>query len=373
MSKLWILGDFHLSGESPWQEAVSNKVIDWIRDHELNDPDNEILLAGDLIDKYNASPRSHYLVLKFLTSLRAKKIHVVVGNHDIEKSPEGQTLAYEYAKVLGESIHVYEYPQIITSMGLNILVVPFYKAPIHSLVDLKPYEDTHPLEKRGIDPNTPFDLVLVHHFVKSSTQTQIPDEITIDMDYLTPNAKKVLAGHVHIADALPEVYLGSLYAKKIDEQGQRYYWVYNYNTLKWQRFKTPVFCELKSVKYGEKLPTPMYKDAIQVYTITQCPSIEKAQLYYGPEVHIRKTISSWDHIRTNQEFSEIDRARYDGGMISKEELMSKFEDMVLSDVEEWKKKDISQDTLKAAVRFIKHVSEKGADKIIEETENAANQ
>lgn len=376
MSKLWVLGDLHLSGETPWKSAVSRNVIDWVANHEYNSPENEILLAGDLIDKYHASPASHNLVIQFLTSLQASKIHIVVGNHDIEISADGQSLAYEYARSLGSHIHVYEYPIEIQSKGLQILALPFYKGPTHSLVDLKKPvqgDSQHPLDRWHLKADKAYDLAIVHHFLKAPSQSHIPDEITLDMDYLVPNAKKVLAGHVHTADSLPDKYLGSVYAMKVDEQGQRYHWVYDEDTKRWMRYKTPVFCELKTVKYGEKLPQANNPEAIPVYTITQCPSVEKARSYYGNEPYIRKTVSSWDHIRTNQEFSEIDRERYNGaGMISKEELMGRFEEMVLSDVEEWKKKDITQDTLKAAVKFIRDISQDNVNQPVKESQDAAN-
>lgn len=367
MSKrAWVLGDLHLSGETEWQSAVSNKVIDWVHEHEYNNPSTEVILAGDLIDKFHSGPRSHYLVMKFLAGLKTSKVHIVVGNHDIEKdeSETGQILSYEYASLFSHSnveYALYSYPTEFTAAGLSCIAIPFYKAPVHSLVELK---EKNPLAKYGIDADKEFDLCIGHHFVEDKKQGHIPEEIKIDFKKLVPNAKKLLAGHVHVADSLPNTYLGSLYAKKIDEQGQRYHWVYHSDMQEWHRHKVPVFCELVSVKYGEQLPPVKHKNALPVYTITQCPNPEKARSYYGPDVYIRKVVSSWEHIRTNQDFAEIDPSLYQNtqeGMISKKELMSKFEQMVLDDAAEWKKVDVSKDVLTSAVQFIRDLSKEGTE------------
>ncbi len=375
MSKVWVLGDAHLSAETKWQAVISKNVVDWIRSHELNVEENEVILAGDLIDKYGSSPPSHHLVLQLLTAFKCHKVHVVVGNHDIEKteSGTGQNLAYAYIDTLSSPERqylLYEYPSVFKAGNLNCLAIPYYKAPTNSLVDLKHIPDGHSssLEKWGIDysDKCEYDLCIAHHFVSHDKASFVPEEVTVDLRKLSRDskihAKKVLAGHVHVSDSDPDVYLGSLYAKKIDEQGQRYYWVHDGS--KWHKYVMPTLCTFISVKYGEKLPEiDLDSDPLStpVYTITQCPSIDKAHHYYGDDVLIRKVVSSWDHISKQQEFSDIDPSLYSGsreGMISKLELMSRFEKMVLDDASEWKKVDVSKDTLEKAVTFIRELAVK---------------
>ncbi|MCA1800090.1 MAG: metallophosphoesterase [Actinobacteria bacterium] len=355
MSKLWVLGDPHLSAENEWQAAASRKVIDWVESHPYNKEGNVTLLAGDIIDKYHSAPPTHHLVMKFLMAFKTQVI-IVVGNHDIEKTAansNGQSVAYEYIKEMGDHFTMLEYPSTFKVFDLECIALPFYKAPVHSLVDLRGKD---PLRKYGIDNEKAYDLCIAHHFLYEERRTNIPEEVTLDVWSLLPNTKLILSGHVHVADSLPNNYLGSLYAKKIDEQGERYTWVYDSVTRKWLREVMPAMCSLISVKYGEALPKPK-GDALPVYTITHCPSPDKARAFYGNDVFIRKVVSSWEHIRTNQDFASIDSERYSSeGLISKEDLMYKFEQMVLDDASEWKKVDVSRDTLIEAVNFIKKAS-----------------
>ncbi len=363
MSKLWALGDPHLSAETEWQHAVSLEVIEWVKNHPYNQPGNEAILAGDLIDKYHSSPPTHELIVSFLMAFKTSKVHIVVGNHDIDKdilSETGQSIAYNYASHLGEKYIMYPYPQEFEALGLECVALPYYKAPTHCLVDLK--SGSQPLSKYNIDAQKPYDLCMAHHFLYEEKRTNIPEEVTLDVWKMLPNTKLILSGHVHVADSLPDNYLGSLYPKKIDEHGLRFTWVYDSDTKQWLKEEMPLLCELISIKYGEPLRAASSSIALPVYTITHCPSPDKARAYYGDQVYIRKVVSSWEHIRTNQDFATIDEARYKSeGLISKEELMERFEQMVLDDASEWKKVDVSKDVLIAAVNFIKDVSEDKVD------------
>lgn len=357
MSKLVVLGDPHLSAETAWQKETGKRIIRWLHNQDFNHPDNSLIILGDLVDKYATSPPSNDLITEFLMTCRFSKVHLLVGNHDISKMEEDdyQYVSYRFAsRIDPNKFIIHEYPDVFNCQGLDIASLPFYTAPTHSLVDLE--LSSNPMERWDIDWTYEWDLVIVHHFLtQTMDNSPIPRELTVDAHSLLPKAQKIMAGHIHVADSSPDEYLGSLYPKKIDEMGQRFYWIHDEDG--WHKHHTPRFCELYSIKYGEKLPYEVTEDRLPVYTITQSPSEDKVRDYYGDKAYIRKIITSWDNIRQGQGFGDMSPEHYsidqEKGMISKNELMDMFEKVLLEEEQEWKKFEVTRDILEDAIDLIK--------------------
>ena len=359
MSKTLVLGDPHLSAEMDWQAETGRRIIKWLEGLEINNENNELILVGDLVDRYAFSPPSINLVVQFLRACRFHTVHMVVGNHDISQMEEEsqQYVAYAFAPQMDSRFKIYEYPTTFKSSGLDVVTLPFYIAPTHSLVDLKP--ESSPMERWGIDYTKSYDVCIAHHFLKNSLSKNIPEELAVDVEALLPNVKKTLAGHIHTAELSPDQYTGSLYPKKIDEEGMRFYWVYDSDTDKWKKWPTPKFCELHTITYGEKIPYEITENRLPVYSVIKAPSKEKAFDYYKGQGYIRKVFTSWDNIRGGQGFGEMNPAYYsmnNQAMIPKHELLSRFETLLLEEQQEWKKFEVTKDTLKKAVDVIKRTT-----------------
>ena len=335
-SNIWILGDPHLLGETPWNAAVARKMIKWIKSHPLNIPTTEIIITGDLVDKFSSLPPTHDLVIEFLKAFRTSKIHLVVGNHDVDKMSgfdsvvtkgKGQMIAYPYVdKLFGDSpvqCKIYEYPEAVNICGLTVLMLPYYKAPSHCLDD---YNSRDVFYKKYPElANIKIDL-MVGHIIDSSSG--LPPINCVDVfKLLYPNEPMIVLGHLHAGQVSFETrlnYTGSLYGLKIDERGPRYEIIYDAEKRVWSSNDIPVFSEMISVKYGESLPQPKLPSTIPVYTIFNCASDDKARKLYGDDVFIRKTISSWEFLQKNKEL-EVDADRVNFAFLSKEALIGEFE------------------------------------------------
>ena len=357
---IWVLGDPHLYGETAWQTAAAGAIIAWVQAHPLNKKTTEVIVLGDLIDRFKALPPTHDLILKFLQSFRTQKIHLLVGNHDIDKLPsnensgEGQWLAYAYARSLGERFIVYEYPQRFCIGDLQFLALPYYIAPSHCLED---YSSMEALKRRwpdlDLDPDSPIDVVIAH---VADLATGLPPGACVDIDELVGAKPFKILGHIHIANKSADriQYTGSLYSLKIDEKGERYEWMYQNGT--WKRKTLPVFCDLLKVKYGDALTPSKHTEALPVYTVYNCPSEERARQMYGQKTLIRKTVSSWDHFRKSDDIDFSQRSA-SFSLLTKEDLIVRFEQEVLNGTE-WAESENIPLTLSALKIIAKQVTSK---------------
>lgn len=354
-----VLGDPHLSGETTWQLKVSQHIIEWTAQLELIGSETDVLVLGDVTDKYLANPITHDLVAHFISTLarRARTVHILVGNHDISKKDEvslaaqEQYVSYAYLKRFLPNVHIYEKPCEFTLADLRCVAIPYYYTPRHSLIDLSDFsEGRRPLRDYGIDDSAEFDFVAAHHFLrKGANNIRIPVEVSVDVDklFLTP-PKKIVSGHVHTLHANPEQYTGSLYPLKSSEQGVRVYWTYTHNEG-WSYHQLTPFCELLSVEFGQPLPEPSEPTAIPVYTITNCSSKAQARHKY-PNALVRKTVSTWDSIRKDSKLTTATVGQSAAGLNKRDILKSFRKDMLTS--EAVNTFDASQEVLDASFELI---------------------
>jgi DNA repair exonuclease SbcCD nuclease subunit len=331
---IWILGDIHLFAETPWQLEVGKSIINWISSHELNREDTEVIILGDVIDKFKSLPPTHNLIISFLKAFKCSKIHLIVGNHDINKMPHSdfekyQWIAYFYAQELGSQYIIYEYPQKFNIGNISFLALPYYLAPTFCLNDYSDkelFKKVHP----QVDLDQPVDVVVAH---VADINSGFPSGTCINIENLVGKDPLKILGHIHVADSSKDKiqYTGSLYTLRTNEKGQRYYWYYKDGS--WDRKEVPLFCDLLSVNYGDPLPLSKYKDALPVYTIFNCPFEERARQMYGKDIFIRKTISNWESIRKSKEMDFGENISF-VNILTKKDLINLFRKEMIEEKKE---------------------------------------
>lgn len=328
-SNIWVLGDPHIFGETCWQQAVAKKMISYIKNHPLNNKDTEVIITGDLTDKFKSLPPTYDLVMEFLSAFNVKAIHLLVGNHDVDKMSghesaitkgKGQAISYSYASKIFSNCNIYEYPSSVDIAGLKVLMLPYYKAPSHCLDD---YNDPVTFYKKWPElSDIKFDFV-VGHVIDSSSG--LPAINCVDLKSLLKSNPMIILGHLHSGSMPGENkihYTGSMYGLKVDETGPHYEMIYKEGI--WSAALLPKFSEMISIKYGEALPPSVFEGAVPVYTIYNCSSEDKARKLYGDSVYIRKTISGWEQLQKNNEL-DIDSDIRSFSFLSKEKLLEEFE------------------------------------------------
>lgn len=212
-------------------------------------------------------------VERFVNSSRFDRIHIVVGNHDIKRRDGIVQLAYEFLRDRPK-VRIYDRPTSVTIQDKLCLMLPHYIAEGAELPMIENYSSLYKRYREKFD-------IVVGHFMEESMSFGMTDTIR-NIDKLS--YKHLCLGHLHIRTN-PEIYIGSVYANKINEgDDSRAAWIIA-DTKTEERL--PVFCDYFTVRYPEALPATNAK--VPVYTITNCPSEKLARLQYG-NIAIRKVI-----------------------------------------------------------------------------------
>lgn len=348
---IWVLGDPHLHGDSHWQWETAIKIIEWIEQHPFNNKDTHAIVLGDIVHQFKALPPTHTLVLRFLQAFKCPKVFLLVGNHDIDKMPgtgvqkeRSQYVAYDYVVSLDPKKFVLmEYPQLFEIGALRALALPYYVAPTHCIGDYSSKEQFQEKWPRVLEQQLKrVDFVIAH---AADVSSGLPPGACINVRALV-DAPLIILGHIHTANMSEGSvqYTGSLYPLKIDEKGERYQWFYDAENAKWLSYPVPVFCDLLTARYGDPLPKSQHKEALPVYTIYNCASEERARQMYGPDVLIRKLVTSWEHLKKSADIDLNTSAIVP--FLTKEELLQQFEEDVLKG-SEWAEVDNIPLTLQA--------------------------
>ena len=115
--------------------------------------------------------------------------------------------------------------------------------------------------------------------------------------------KKLILGHIHTRFVTPEVYIGSVFAcKKNENDNTRCAFIYENNV--WKQESLPKFIEFLSVLYPNSLPK---SDALTpVYTILNCNSEEVALQKYG-FINIKRVTLDLVESTTSKKADNMDR------------------------------------------------------------------
>lgn len=272
-----ILGDIHFDSSKDYYIRICNEFISWFDQWEYNCEGNELILVGDLV----ASSLNGGIVIdfleKFYKSSKFDHIHIIEGNHDrkfIEGEPQ---LAYEFLRNK-ENVTIYRYPTEKCVQGIQVLFLPFFTRNEKGKTMRDVYSNLYKTYKG------PYDLA-VGHFCEPAAGFKGAEDCIENLEKL--NAKKICLGHIHTREANPDIYIGSVYARRRDEiDYTRAAWIYD---GAWKEDPLPVFNTFLYVTYPDSLPA---SDAIvPIYTVLNCGNEKVAKQKYK-DIYIRKcTIS----------------------------------------------------------------------------------
>lgn len=272
-----ILGDVHFRDDRDCFRATCESFLDWFASWDKNTPENNLILAGDLVERNLLTGTVVDYLERFRSSSRFKAIYICVGNHDRKKINNVDQLAYEFFKNQA-NIHVYEEATEVNIDGLNVLFLPNFRGLNKTGLSMPDFYSN--LDKNKLFKND-YDLV-VGHFSDEDIPFGNSAEVVSLKNIKT---KKICLGHIHTRTISPEKYIGSVFAgKKSENDNTRAAWIWD--GQKWREEKLPVFNEFLSVTYPEDLPKS--KALVPIYTVLGCSSEKIALEKYG-DIFIRKT------------------------------------------------------------------------------------
>ena len=274
-----ILGDLHFNSSKDYYVQVGEEFIKWFHGWVKNDPENELILAGDLVNTSIDGGIVIDQLVKMFNLSRFSKVHIVVGNHDIKRKDGIEQLAYKFLRQR-ENIAIYEREQVVKIQGKQVLLLPHYNPTTSEESMSKRYSKLHEIYD-GLD-------LTVGHFAEERYGGFGSDKIK-NIEKL--DTKYLCLGHIHIRTN-PKIYIGSVYSTRVGEQDdRRAAWVLDSDgKLTFDRL--PVFCDFVTVEYPNPLPSTPAE--VPVYTITNCSSDKIARLQYGDSIFIRKTLRGLD-------------------------------------------------------------------------------
>lgn len=278
-----ILGDIHFTSRKKYFTDICYSFLEWFKNWEKNNNDNTLILAGDLVDSHLNGGVVIDLLEKFITYSNFKEIHIVVGNHDKKKQDGYDQLAYEFYKNK-PNIFIYEDLTEKEIEGQRILFLPYYlngSTPMNVR-----YSNLYKIKKE-------YDLI-VGHF--SEPNTSFPGSIDCISNLDKIKTKKICLGHIHTRQQNPDIYIGSIYAgRKNENDNTRSAWYYD---GEWKEERLPIFSEFITVTYPNKLPES--NALFPIYTILNCGNENLARKKYG-NINIRRVTTDSSEIINKSE------------------------------------------------------------------------
>ncbi len=273
-----ILGDLHFSSAKDYFIATAMAILVWFKSWSYNKKGNELILAGDVVHSSVNGGLVISMVESLITNSRFDHIHIVVGNHDVKRRDGVAQLAYEYLRDR-KNVTIYDRPTETTIQGKRVLMLPHFITDPGERTMSEQYSDLYKTFEG------PYDLT-VGHFMEETMSFGAADAIK---NVSKLSTKHLCLGHLHTRSD-PRIYIGSVYANKINEaDDRRAAWIIDETGTKHED-PLPLFCDYVTVRYPEP---PSSSDAkVVAYTITNCTSERLARRRYGEEIYIRKLINT---------------------------------------------------------------------------------
>lgn len=280
-----ILGDLHFRSDRDFFIRTCEEFLKWFKDWSFNNSNNELVLAGDLVESAT-SPGG--LTISFLEQFsqnsKFKKIHICVGNHDEKKVNGIPQLAYEFFEHKS-NIYIYKTPTETIIDNKKALILPYFSGTNDDGLTLGEYYSS--IYKNKAFKND-YDLI-VGHFSGEDASFPGSSECVKNLDKLSG---KVCLGHIHTRNINPQRYIGSIFAgKKSENDYTRAAWILENDN--WFEDPLPLFNEFLTITYPEDLPKS--KASIPIYTILNCGSEVIAKRKYG-NIFIRRTTSDTEDL-----------------------------------------------------------------------------
>lgn len=258
-NKLVEVGDIHLKFRFPMFHAKRD-FLNWLADLEhLNNPNNTLLLTGDVGDY----PKMQGVVVGLFYSwlveqCRFKEVIIVTGNHD-KRRGEGNFL---------DSFKSISFVTIVEELtarnidGLKVLLMPHYLVQKKGDRVMREYYGN--LSKYRPDiVSEEYDLVCGH----------FPDETQASGIDISDVKGKRLHGDIHLAS---ENYIGTPVINRADEAGKDcQIAVIDCKTKEFSYVDVPQFLDFYAISYDEPLPTMDAK--YKMISIEGAPSEQSAK------------------------------------------------------------------------------------------------
>lgn len=291
-----VLGDIHFRDDKEYFSRASEEFLKWFKKWKRNVEGNTLILAGDLVESSLLSGNVAEYLERLVKYSNFNSIHICCGNHDKRKYHNDDQLAYQFFKNK-ENIYIYERPTEVSIEGKKVLFLPYF-------VGLNNYGKTMSEYYGGISTNLKFsnnyDLV-VGHFCGDDASYFGGSDCVCNLDKI--NTKKLILGHIHTRGINPEVYIGSVFAcKKNENDKTRCAMILEGDT--WMEERLPEFIEFLSVIYPH--PLPPSKAVIPVYTVLNCKS-ESIALSKYPNIAIKRTTTDMFEISSHHKTDTLEQ------------------------------------------------------------------
>lgn len=291
-----ILGDLHFRSDKDYFIEIGENIIKWFSSWKCNSPENELILAGDLVEQAAPGGLTISFLERFVNASKFSKIHICVGNHDDKKINGIQQLAYEFLSYKS-NLTIYRTAQEVTIQNKKVLILPYYTGLNDLGLSMKEYYSSISTNKAF---SNDYDLIVGHFSGDDVFFKEAPDCI----QNLEKLRGRVCLGHIHTREVNPQRYIGSVYAgKKTENDYKRAAWVLDKDG-KWVEDPLPIFNEFITITYPQD--PPKTKALTPIYTILNCGSEVVAKQKYG-NIHIRRVTTNIDDLGVEEKI-DLDRS-----------------------------------------------------------------
>ena len=238
-NELIVIGDVHLQEKEP-KKSQGLDVLDWIFNSDFNNPNNSLLLLGDLVEINSPYELYEVYIDYFENKSKFEMIFIVEGNHECAN----QSTVLSLFRPL-KNVEVITEWKAWKYYNCNLLFLPFYN---HEGTDKKPMVEEYSNLYKTVTEE--FDYGFGHieddteHFSKKFCDTS------------KLKVKTWMNGHIHTANIQNGGhYLGACTLNSSTESGRTPYIAkINGETKEYELIEVPKFLEYYEVEYPNKLP-----------------------------------------------------------------------------------------------------------------------
>lgn len=252
---LIVVGDMHLQNKEP-KKSQCLDVLDWIFNSDFNNPNNTLLMLGDLCEINSPYELYEIFIDCFENRSRFAKILIIEGNHECAN----QSTVLSLFRPL-KNVEVITEWKAWKYYNCTLLFLPFYN---HEGTDKKPMVEEYSnlggkiATFNGEGFSDEFDYGFGHieddteHFSKKFCDTS------------KLKVKTWMNGHIHTANIQNDGhYLGACTLNSSTESGRTPYIAkINGETKEYELIEVPKYLEYYIVEYPNKLEKPKTKYAI---------------------------------------------------------------------------------------------------------------
>lgn len=287
-NKIIVVGDLHLRDKKPYFNQTIHILESIFNNEEYNNPDNILLLLGDLIEKINASYEIVQVYIDlFLNKSKFKIIKILKGNHDsaLLKDSNNDITQSTVLSVFTPFKNV----EVIDSWGketidnIKVLYLPHYD---HEGTDKEPLETVY--SRLGNEITEEFDYGFTH----VEDETSHFGSKFCDLSKL--KVKQYLNGHIHTQNITEGGrFLGSPGFNSSSEKDKApYIAVIDTISKKYELVAVEKYIDYLEVIYPNE--PPISKRPYPIYTIFDSLDKEESISFYSKKIspfYCRKVFS----------------------------------------------------------------------------------